>query len=573
MDNDISIVRMEFADSKPPDIKEVVNKDWIYFGEKNNYPEYLLYQYKKCGKHRAIVNGKVNYIFGGGIEGVGGFADTEVDEKKIKAKSVNANGETMSDILKKSIKDIEVYGGFRWFVTVDKAGRVAAISHSGFGYFRKQKQASSFDKAGKEIKTDGGFYWSDKWFSSDGSQNFRCKPELFTEFTTGDNKPGVYVFSYNEYEPGVEFYPMPNYLGTANYIDIDIEISKFHLSAIRNGMMPSKMLQFFIGEPTDEKKSAIERRIKDKFGGSENAGKFFIVYNKKKEEEVKIDDLSNSELDKQFDMLSKTVQQEIFTGHQVVSPMLFGIKTEGQLGGSTELKIAYEIFMNTYGKPKQDDLIATINWFGEMMGMGNDYKFIQLDPIGLILDIKDFIALIPTDYILEKLGIPKKFIQPAIPDIPAAIAPEQLQVASPVQVNDNLKNLTGKQFQHVTRIIRNYSKGSITVEVAKTLLRTGYGLSEEDINSILGITDFEEVEMLQNISLMQHRIDDIDKAVRPVLRLNFITDKKILSKKVSYKVFDESGCEIKVYVPVAKIQTKIIERMKEIENHLNSLYA
>ncbi len=40
---------------------------------------------------------------------------------------------------------------------------------------------------------------------------------------------------------------------------------------------------------------------------------------------------------KQFDMLNKQIQEEIFVAHNVTSPMLFGIRTEGQLGGRKEL--------------------------------------------------------------------------------------------------------------------------------------------------------------------------------------------------------------------------------------------
>jgi len=71
------IVVLKFADSKIPVFKEVANKDFITCGENNDYPDYLIYQYNKCGKHRAIINGKSRYILGDGLEGTGGFAIQE----------------------------------------------------------------------------------------------------------------------------------------------------------------------------------------------------------------------------------------------------------------------------------------------------------------------------------------------------------------------------------------------------------------------------------------------------------------------------------------------------------------
>ncbi len=35
--------------------------------------------------------------------------------------------------------------------------------------------------------------------------------------------------------------------------------------------------------------------------------------------------------------MNKAIQSEIFISHRVVNPMLFGVKTEGQLGGRQEL--------------------------------------------------------------------------------------------------------------------------------------------------------------------------------------------------------------------------------------------
>lgn len=48
-------------------------------------------------------------------------------------------------------------------------------------------------------------------------------------------------------------------------------------------------------------------------------------------------------------------------------------------------------------------------------------------------------------------------------------------------VNDNLKNLTGRQLQGIFRITRNYNKGQLTYEQAAQMLKQGFGISDEDI--------------------------------------------------------------------------------------------
>ena len=489
------IMVLKFADSKPPKEKIVNNKEYILFGEFNDYPEYLLYQYNKCGRHRAIINGKVKYIMGGGLEGTGAFVKKDGEE----VKKVNGD-DTMVGLLKKSCKDIEIYGGFRWFIRWDALGKIKDIIHDDFNKFRTGKTIFEKDATGKVIaKKTGGFWYKEKWFNEHGRPDNKEKPVHYEEFTgVAPENGATQVFAYNEYSPGCDAYPLPEYVASANYIDIDIEISKFHLSSLRNGMMPSKMVQFYTGDPPEDKKKDIERRWSNKFAGSENAGRFILVFNTNKDKSVDVSDLSFNELDKQFEILNKTTEQQIFTGHQIVSPMLFGVKTEGQLGGTTELRIAYEIFINTYAKPKQDDLLEIVNYFGGLMGVGSDYKFTQLDPVGIILDIKDFIEKLPSEFVLDKLGVPAEYRTPAVAQ-PGVTLPGQTAVApqEQVAVNESVKNLTTKQHQQLLRIIRQYGKGQLTKEAATTLLKAGLGLSDEEVKSVLGISEEDETGMMQ----------------------------------------------------------------------------
>ena len=516
--NDFDIVVINFADSRIPEFKEVNNKPWIPCGITNDYPEYLIYQYNKCGKHRAIVNGKSKYIYGGGLEGIGGLATTTTNNIVIPAQFINGDKETMGDILKKSIKDIEIHGGFRWLITWNQLNQVAEIYHEDFYKFRTAKNICTYDANGKKLTSEsGGFYYKEKWINENGTENRKEKEIHYSEYNgTAPNINDackIQVFAYNEYGPATDMYPLPEYVGCANWIDIDIEIGKFHLSSLRNGMMPSKMIQFYTGEPTEEKKKEIEKRFAKKFAGSENAGKFVLVFNSNKDKQVDISDLSFNELDKQFEVLNKTTQQEIFTGHQVTSPMLFGVKTEGQLGGHSELRTAYEIFINTYAKPKQEDVLKIVNYFGAKLGKGSNYTFIQLDTIGIQFDSNSVVNLLPKEFIYQIVGVPKTMwaSSPALPagalpvnTLPAGSTP--VITAEAQATNDNIKNLTAKQHQQLLRIIRQFGKGQLTEAAATALLKTGLGLSDTDINAMLGIGMETETEVATS---MQMFVDDI----------------------------------------------------------------
>lgn len=77
-----------------------------------------------------------------------------------------------------------------------------------------------------------------------------------------------------------------------------------------------------------------------------------------------------------------------------------------------------------------------------------------------------------------------------------AVIPQQGQQQLPEQepeqqINENLKNLTGRQLQGVLRISRKFNKGEVTFEQAMQLLKEGFGLTDEQANVWL-ITPDEE---------------------------------------------------------------------------------
>jgi len=495
---------LKFADSKIPVFKESRNKDYIKYGDDNKYPDYLTYLFNKSAKHGAIVSGKAFYIFGAGYEN-GDIV-------------VNRLGDTLNDVSKKAILDIEIYGGFRWEIIWNAAGKVKEIYHVDYTTIRVGKA--------------GGYYFKENWDINNHDD------EVFIPAFNPNNPVGSQIYVYNEYRPKTRYYPLPEYIGSNNFIETDIEISKYYLSAIRNGMTPSKMIQFFKGEPTEDKKREIERRMSQKFAGAENAGKFLLVFNDANaSKSVEVTDLSATDLDKHMIELNKTCQQEIFSGHRVTSPMLFGIKTEGQLGGNTELKSSYELFIATYAKPKANSFDKEVNYLLSYSAQPVKYELKQTDPIGWQIPESLLAQAVSPDDVRAKLGLPvsEKAEDTQAAKVLAAIngmsplvankvlekltdneiralaslapktggdslpAPEggappttesapTLDSDAPIlPVNDNLKNLTAKQLQHINRVIKQYKQGKMTAEVAKHMLRSGYGLSDKEINDFLGI--------------------------------------------------------------------------------------
>jgi len=441
-----SVSFIKFADVKVPVMKEVPNKGWVLFGEDNKFPNMLLNMFNKSSKHNGIVLGKVNYITGKGFDEV-----------------LQANPyENCNEILKKACLDIEVFGGCYLEIQYNAAGTIGAFYHIPYHKVRSSKDNTQF-----YVKD-----W-DSLKKNDEPKVFAAyNPKLEVNLLRNQTQ----ILYYKEYRPGVETYSYPGYMGALNAIQTDIEISKYHLSTITNGMFASKMISFFEGIPTEEEKREIEKGFKSKFTGSENAGNIVLNFGKDPAKRPQLDDLSSTELDKHFDILSKSVQTEIFCGHQVVSPMLFGIRIEGQLGGRSEIREAYEIMKSTYVNDKQQALELL---FKEITGQ--DHKIIPVEPIGFEFSEQTLLQIAPKKWLLEKIGI-DAILYPEIAQ-PEGVAPQ----SQPMAVNENLKNLSGRQWQSLTRIIRKFEKGEISQEQAKLLLKSSLGLNDDEVNTMLAI--------------------------------------------------------------------------------------
>jgi DNA-binding Lrp family transcriptional regulator len=115
------------------------------------------------------------------------------------------------------------------------------------------------------------------------------------------------------------------------------------------------------------------------------------------------------------------------------------------------------------------------------LGVQPNQKLQPVEPVGVILEPIDFKEILPREWILEKFGIdPLDYPDTNVSGTPAA-----------AYINENLKNLTGRQSQGIERIIRKYKSGRITKPMAETMLRSGLGLNDNEISTFLNFARIE----------------------------------------------------------------------------------
>jgi len=351
---------IKFAVAKLEDYKEIVTRhDYISWGEKNDYPQKLISLFNDSGKHGAIVTGKASYVVGKGIT-----SETDPELNNIKKANPIDDYEIF---LKKLALDYELFGGYAYLVVPN---------------LTKEKAAAYYHVDISKIRTNAAcdtFYFYPEWDKIGTGKPKEDKGLKVYQRFEGNYDKTTIVF-YSQYRPSIGTYPQPEYRQGLTAIETDARVSNFHLNNLRNGFFGSKMISIK-GKFTPEQQDDFERRIKDKFASDENAGKFMLIFNDGDGTGAEATDMTAGDFGEQFGQLRKDTEQEIFIAHKIPSPMIFGVRVEGQLGGRTELLEAWELFNNTYIEERRMHFENLLNDLVELKGGTDKYELLPFVPI------------------------------------------------------------------------------------------------------------------------------------------------------------------------------------------------
>jgi hypothetical protein len=491
-----------FAEARQPEFKEKKGIDggYIKYGENNDYPEYIVDLYNKSSKHSAIIKSKVHYITGNGWSG-------EADAQAFIDKANRV--ESLNDLTRKVSLDVEIFGGAYMEVIWDLSGNLAEIWHCDYTKIRTNKDNTQY------------------WYKEDWKDN-KVKPDVIAAFNP-KQKIGKQILYIKEYRPNIGIYGLPSYFAALNYIESDIEVSKHILGNAQTGFSASKLITLPNGEPNDEEKRNVDNRLRKTYSGADGK-KYMIAFVNDISRKPVVDDLGTSDLTKEdFSRVDELIQTNIFSGHQVTTPSIMGIAEAGKLGSRTEMRDGYEIFKNTYVNAKQMHLESVFNMLAKLKGVVSEIKIIPTEPVSIEFSEATMIQNMTKDEIREKLNLPilqvdasndsqkvidgitglsplvaNKVLESMTPDeiralvgLASTTVPQldangnPLPPAESLSVNEHIKGLKGREWQNMQRIIREFTKGKINREQAGAMLKTGYALSDDEVNTWLGSEELD----------------------------------------------------------------------------------
>ena len=392
------IVNINLGTETAPQVQEVRGKDYIEYGTdnwKNLYPQFLIDLYYNSSTNAAIINATSEIIAGEDIV-IDNEDERDLDAMvKLKQFIANPNSnETLHELIKKVSFDFKLQGAFALNIVWSKdRTQIAEIYHVPVEKIRVEKP--------NELGKVNGYYVSADW--SNTRQN---KPYRVPAFNINDKTSANQILYSGLYSPNMNSYYTPDYLAGNNWSLIDQKVSEFHLNNISNGFSGSYFISFANGVPTQEERLQIEHSLKEKFTGSESAGRFVLTFSENRDRIPEITPIAVANADKQFLALQELLVQNILTAHRVTSPMLMGIKNETGLGSNVdELNSAANYYLNTVCKPYQQHIIKVLRKLFRVNNMDMPISFVQLKPITVQFTSEDLKAVMEQDEIREELGL------------------------------------------------------------------------------------------------------------------------------------------------------------------------
>lgn len=349
---------IQLAEYKQPIIKENNREEWVEYGESNDFFDWLIERHKKSTTNNAIINTITRLIYGKGL--------TALDANSKPNEYAQLITLISSDDVRKNLGELKLLGQCAIQVHYNKKrDRIIKAFHIPVNLLRAEK----CNKDG-EIT---GYYYSDNW-----QDVKKFQPKRLDAFGYGSGE--IEILYVKPYSVGMKYYSNVDYQGALPYCTLEEEISDYLINLTQRRFTPTLLMNFNNGTGTPEQQDEVHRSIKNKFTGSKGEP-YILSFNKNKDSAATIDSIQLDNAPEHYSFLSEECLRKIMLGHQVTSPLIFGIATTtGFSSNADELKNSLTIFDNLVIKPFQDLYLDAIEKILAFNGITLKLSFESLNP-------------------------------------------------------------------------------------------------------------------------------------------------------------------------------------------------
>lgn len=311
-----------------PDKKEKNTNTFVWYGNDNRYPLFLYDCYSNCPTLQTIVNGLADYVCGNGV------SSTVLAKPNPK--------ETWDEFITHLSADYFLYGVCYIQVVRNLKKEVSQLYWLDALYVRADKDCETF------------------YYNEDFGKNYVKQGNTLTypKF----KKDIIEMSSIIQIRTplGKGTYGSPIWGSSLKSVLTEIGIDDFHMNELENNFAVSSIINFNNGVPSDEDKDEIEKLVRRKFTGHQNAGTFMLSFNNGVANRTTVERLSTDDFDERYMSLANKTQKQIFTAFGV-SPVIFGVEKDTTGFNSEDYQQAFLLANRTKIYPVQKRIIDTID--------------------------------------------------------------------------------------------------------------------------------------------------------------------------------------------------------------------
>lgn len=318
--------------------REIKGQNWVEWGDRNSYPQYLWDLYSSVPSLHSIINAVVDYCKG----------------NDVKSNIPQLTDKQATELVEDIAFQYCVYGNVAINAIRNRLGGIAKVEVLDYKNVRSDKKNEWF------------YYSEDFCKKSYGRGHYIALPKFNAE--AKDIPSAVYNIKANKYST----YAQPLYAASTLACEMEKHINEFQLNEITNGFSSNVILSLNNGIPTDEMKEEIENSIYEKFEGYENAGRPLIVYSNDKEHSVEVQNLNTSDFADKYNSAAQRAREEVFASWRI-NKNLVGISTDNIGFSAEEFEQSFALVNKTLVKPIQQKIVDSIN---DIFGVDNAIEIV-----------------------------------------------------------------------------------------------------------------------------------------------------------------------------------------------------
>ena len=346
-----------------PKAVEDKHRDWVAYGEDNDYYRFLIDSYLQSSTNNAAIRSISDLIYGRGLSIEG------VDESSAEVEAIKSI--VSHRCLKKIILERKMLGQAAMQVIYSKAGnnrKVVKVKHFPIHTLRPEKM--------DEDGVINAYYYHPDWVNYKRTDTLKRIPAF------GTSKEEIEIFCLKPYVSGYSYFSPVDYSGSLPYCELENEIADYLLNEAKNSFSGTKVINFNNGVPDAQQREEIARDVRNKLTGARGQ-KVIVAFNENSESQTTVEDISLNDAPEHYSYLADEARNKILVGHRITSPMLLGIKDGGNgfSSNTDEIMVSSQLFNSTVISVYQDEILEAIEEILEVNGQVPELIFLTSQPI------------------------------------------------------------------------------------------------------------------------------------------------------------------------------------------------